>query len=269
MRFSVLSSGSKANVTFLEAGATRLLIDCGLSCRQTEIRLGENGIEPDTISALLLTHEHADHTRGAATFSKKYKVPVFANRHTAKKVHGCPRMRHFETGRSFLIADAEITPFSIPHDAADPVGFSVHSEGLKFSQVTDVGRITPLVRDALALTDALVIEFNHDPGMLWGCWYPWVLKQRIASSHGHCSNEDAAALVAEVWHPALQYIVLGHISENSNTPELAREALLRAMTIPLDPESLYCADPYHATACFELSPPKREVRKDDPEILTA
>ena len=252
MQFSVLSSGSRANSTFVEADGRRFLIDCGLSCRQAELRLRGCGVEPDTIEGIFVTHEHSDHIRGVSTFSRKNRVPVYANRATARELRHCHAVRHFETGRPFCLGAVEINPFSIPHDAADPVGYSIYAEGLKFSQVTDLGRVTPLVRSALGLADALVVEFNHDPGMLWGCWYPWVLKQRISSSHGHCSNEDAAALIAEVRHEGLQFLVLGHISENSNTPAAAREALMRVVGESLRNESVWCASPHEASPLFEL-----------------
>ena len=221
MKFSVLSSGSKANSTCIEVDGIRLLIDCGLSCRKLELRLLSIGIDPSTISAVLVTHEHEDHTRGISTFSRKHRIPVYANRETGRFIDRPYAIKHFNTGSAFSIMGLQISPFSIPHDASDPVGFSIFGEGLKFCQVTDLGRVTPLVRDALTLCDALVIESNHDEQLLWSCGYPWALKQRIASSHGHLSNAAAAELLSEICHPGLQYVVLGHLSENSNNPDFA------------------------------------------------
>lgn len=251
MRFCVLASGSKANSTFVEAGGKRLLIDCGLSARQVEQRLIDCEIEPSSIDAILVTHEHTDHIRGINLFSRKHKIRVYASRGTARKLPKVYALERFDAGGMFELGGLEVHPFSITHDAEEPVGYSLFGDGLKFSQVTDVGKITPLIRAALALSDAMVIEFNHDLEMLWGCRYPWLLKQRIASAHGHCSNEDAAHLVRELYHPGLQYLVLGHISENSNTHGLARSALVNALE-GLDLPRILCATPYNRTELFEL-----------------
>lgn len=252
MRFFVLSSGSKANCTFLEAEGARLLIDCGLSCRRTEERLLSHGIDPQSLNAILVTHEHTDHIRGIATFSRKHNVPVFANTATARYLHGCASIKKFKTGKHFQIGALQIHPFSITHDAVDPVGFSIFGDGLKFSQVTDLGRVTPLVQDALSLSNAIVLESNHDLEMLWNCFYPWDLKQRIASSHGHLDNITSAQLLAELYHPDLQVVVLGHISENSNTQAVALKALLKSLNYGPLPQ-IACASPYEVTEFFDLS----------------
>ncbi|NMC61715.1 MAG: MBL fold metallo-hydrolase [SAR324 cluster bacterium] len=252
MKFSVLSSGSKANCTFVEAEGHRFLIDCGLSCRKTEERLNFIGIEPESVEAILITHEHADHVRGVGAFSKKYKVTVFANSATARFLQASYKIHKFESGKRFQIGNVEINPFSITHDAVDPVGFSIFGDGLKFSQSTDLGRVTPLVQDALLLSNALVLESNHDMQMLWNCYYPWELKQRIASSHGHLDNKSAAELILQLLHPDLQVIVLGHISENSNTPQHALKSVIdhtRPNALPF----LLCASPYECTELFDLS----------------
>jgi phosphoribosyl 1,2-cyclic phosphodiesterase len=223
MRFSVLSSGSKANCTYIDAGEARILIDCGLSASRAAERLESLGVPPDSITAILVTHEHSDHLLGVPVFSRRHKVPVFANRRTAAFLKPCYGIEHFSTGEPFSLGEVRINPFSIVHDAVDPVGFVVTARGLKFAQATDLGRVTPLVRDALALAQAIVIESNHDQEMLRYCSYPWELKQRIASSHGHLSNRCAATLLGELRHPELLHVVLGHLSEESNSPELALE----------------------------------------------
>ena len=197
------------------------MIDCGLSAKQTEIRLGELGLRPDAIDAILITHEHSDHIHGVPTLSKKYRIPVYANEQTAKHLRKGFGFEKFKTGADFWVGAVRINPFSIVHDAVDPVGFALHSEGLKFIQLTDLGRVTPIVAEVVRDANAMVLESNHDGEMLQSCGYPWELKQRIASSHGHLSNDTAGTLLYEVMHPGLFHVVLGHLSENSNTPELA------------------------------------------------
>lgn len=221
MRFSVLSSGSKANCTFLEADGVRILIDCGLSAKETENRLLRIGIAPETLDAIIVTHEHSDHINGVPLMSKRYRLPVFANPGTARSIKKTYGTEKFNTGESFSLRGMKVETFSIVHDAADPVGFAVYGEGLKFVLVTDLGRPTALVRHKLQDANAVVIESNHDHEMLKNCSYPWVLKQRIASSYGHLSNDCAGGLLNEIINPGLSHIVLAHLSENSNTPELA------------------------------------------------
>ncbi len=225
MRFSVLSSGSKANCTFVESGNTRILIDCGLSAKETEKRLLMHGINPETIDAVIVTHEHSDHVYGIPVFTKRYKLPVFANRGTARNLKKPYGVEKFNNSESFWIGSIRIDPFSIVHDAADPVGFSLAAEGLKFVQVTDLGRVTPLVKHMLESANAIVLESNHDQDMLQNCDYSWHLKQRISSSYGHLSNDSAGALLQEIVHEGLSHIVLAHLSDNSNTPEVALNAV--------------------------------------------
>jgi phosphoribosyl 1,2-cyclic phosphodiesterase len=221
MRFSVLSSGSKANTTYLESGSTRILIDCGLSARTVEQRLSLIGVDPSTIEGIIITHEHSDHIRGVERFSRLHEIPVYANNAARKFVKGAYAVERFETGKAFSIGDLEISPVSIVHDSGDPVGFVIVSAGIRFGHFTDLGKVTPLVKEAVTGCHSLVLESNHDPDMLWGCSYPWDLKQRISSSHGHLSNAAAGELLSEMRHDGLHQVVLGHISENSNTHEMA------------------------------------------------
>lgn len=251
MRFSVLTSGSKANCTFIESGDTRILIDCGLSARQTALRLGALGIDPNSLSAIVITHEHSDHIHGVPVMSRKFKLPVYANQDTARCIKGAFALETFNNGEKFSIGELEISPFSIVHDAVDPVGFTVEGRGIKFSQATDLGRITPLVREALRDSHAIVLESNHDHEMLQNCDYPWELKQRISSSHGHLSNDSASGLLSELMHSDLAHVVLGHLSENSNTPELALRAA-RGL-LPFEKlQTLICAGVSRETPLFSL-----------------
>ena len=223
-----------------------------MSARQAAARLRALGVAPESLNAVLVTHEHCDHINGISVLSRRFRIPVYANHCTAEylehKVFGIER---FETGRPFDICGMRISPFSIVHDAVDPVGFAVRADGLRLVQATDLGKVTPLVRDAAMFANALVLEFNHDLQMLQDCHYPWELKQRIASAHGHLSNWAAAELVGQVLHSALERVVLGHISENSNTPELA-VAAARAVLGPAARAAAVCANPYQATELFQL-----------------
>lgn len=251
MKFSVLSSGSRANCTFLEAAGTRILIDCGLSTTEAVRRLLYLGIEPSSIDAILITHEHRDHIYGVSTLSRRFSIPVYVNKKTKKLI---PRVHAFElfaTGTPFELDDLTIKPFQIDHDAADPVGFTIRAEGLMFAQVTDLGCVTPIVRESIEKANALVIESNHDPELLRSCGYPWPLVQRIASPLGHLSNDTSAALVADVIHSDLSHLVLGHLSENSNTPDLALDTLNRHIE-PSAHTTVACASAVKPTSIYEV-----------------
>jgi phosphoribosyl 1,2-cyclic phosphodiesterase len=256
MRFSVLSSGSKANSTYVEAGGVRFLVDCGLSGKQAENRLGEIGVDPSSLDAIIVTHEHSDHIHGVGTLSRRYNLPVYANKLTMKHISKPKGCEIFTTGERFSVGKVEIEPFSIVHDAADPVGFAIHSGGLKLVLCTDLGRVTTLVREHVKGCNAIVLESNHDQEMLQSCSYTWELKQRIASAHGHICNETAGALLAEIAHPGLFHVVLGHISERSNTPTLALESsnkylhTVEDQTVGL--QTLLCGNIYESLPCLEL-----------------
>lgn len=256
MRFSVLSSGSKANSVFVEAGGVRFLVDCGLSGKQAEERLAEVGIDPTSLDAIIVTHEHSDHINGVGTLSRRYNLPVYANRSTMEAISKPRAKEFFKTGEDFYIRDARIEPFSVVHDAADPVGFAIYAGGLKLVICTDLGRATTLVREHLKGANAIVLESNHDLEMLQSCSYTWELKQRIASTHGHLSNEAAGQLIEEIMHPELFHIVLGHLSENSNTPALALDTANRYLKQCQDRstglQTLLCGNIYESLPCLEL-----------------
>lgn len=258
MKFSVLASGSKANCTFIEAGGTKVLVDCGLSVRETERRLIGLGRDPGSIAAICLTHEHSDHLRAVGSFSRKHKIPVYSNALTRNFVADAFAVEVFRTGESFQIGALSIQSFSIVHDASDPVGFAFTSAGIKVAQATDLGRVTEIVRASLACSHALIIESNHDEDLLRACDYPWVLKQRILSSQGHLSNDTAGNLLRELTHSDLQQVVLAHLSENSNTQDLALNTvstyLSSARTF-----GLCCGTVQSSTELFDLDyrPPNR------------
>lgn len=231
MRFCVLASSSRANAILVTHASTTLLIDCGLSARTLTERMKRAGIDPCSLSAVLLTHEHDDHVRGLRQLQRKVPVPVWTAVAVAEPLtdngHSLGRhIRCFAPGAPFGVDDLAIQPFSISHDAVDPVGFRISApDGATLTICTDLGEVTDTVRAGFRGCHAAILEFNHDEDRLWACDYPWDVKRRIASSHGHLSNRGAAELVSSEWHDALRHLVLAHLSERSNSPALALHAL--------------------------------------------
>ena len=252
MRFSVLASGSRANCTYVESNSAKILIDCGLSGKECEKRLNRLGRSAAELDAILITHEHSDHIKGVSVLSRRYQIPVFSNGAVddlCDKFFGYER---FSTGEEFVLKDLDVRSFSVIHDASDPVGFVLKSDGFTFGQATDLGKVTPLVYDALRFLDALVLEFNHDPDLLLSTHYPWQVKQRIKSSHGHLCNFAAEDFLREIYHPHLQSVVLAHLSENSNQPELALSHARKAL--PVDTRTIVeCGKPSSETTFHGLS----------------
>ncbi len=224
MKVAIISSGSKANCAYIEHDGEAILIDCGLTAKECRRRLDELKIDACKIKAILLTHEHSDHLRGVSVLSRQLSVPVFANLSTGKFVQNVYALENFMTGEDFQYKNFEIYPFSVVHDAVDPVGFSIIAGNSKYTQATDLGRVTNIVKQAAKDSDFLLLESNYDQQMLQDCQYPWQLKQRISSAHGHLSNEDASLFLSELQAPNLKHVVLGHLSENSNQPNLAIKA---------------------------------------------
>src|SRR6202011_79596 len=205
---TMLASGSHGNCAVVASACTRMLVDAGISCRETFKRMKALGEDPQTLSAILITHEHSDHVYGLATLAKKLDVPVFmtgathqawarALRDDLGELPKMAKLELFSAGRSFQIGDITVTPFTIPHDAADPVGFTFRAEGAKIGIATDLGYMPPSVRDQLRGCDVLMIESNHDLEMLRVGPYPWSVKQRVMSRVGHLSNESLAQFFAE------------------------------------------------------------------------
>ena len=237
---TVLASGSRGNSTVLATSKTRVLIDCGLSCRETCRRLTLQGIAPDSLDAILITHEHSDHVAGVHVMAKRFKLPVYmtAPTHSTwqqqyKDSSGncvcAERLELFASGKAFSIGEIEVTPFTIPHDAADPVGFRFVAEGVRVGYATDLGDLTRNVRYHLRGCNALVIESNHDIEMLRTGPYPWAVKQRVLSRVGHLSNEALAEFFTTDYDGSAAFVVLAHLSEQNNHPELARSAAERAL----------------------------------------
>jgi phosphoribosyl 1,2-cyclic phosphodiesterase len=326
MRMTVLASGSKGNATVIAAGSTRILVDAGMSCRELIKRMALVGEDPESLDAILITHEHLDHVAGLSVLARRFKIPVFftegthrawvrmltprttmsyakwletvqrekearaehAPAHTvamavmedcvaeaddpaefegveleasadvaAPKVKAdpafLPAVEYFRAGHAFSIGEIEVNPFTIPHDAADPCGFVFHarSESIRMAIATDLGYVPPNVKMALRGVDVLLLESNHDLEMLKDGPYPWSVKQRVLSRVGHLSNAACAEFLMRDYDGGAHTIVLGHLSEHNNLPELARIAaeqaiggrmtllgnrvVLAAQDIPLEP----------------------------------
>lgn len=300
VRFTVLASGSRGNSTVISGGHTRILVDAGLSCRELFRRMKMAGEDPQTLNAIVITHEHQDHVNGLSVTARKLGIPVYftgathrawmrwiaprrqmtysqwleqcrmqaAERRaetetastegeeeepevicqpetddTAPAVEAepgrtpsakgdptwLPAIEFFEAGRPFEIGDIQLSPFTISHDAADPVGFVFCAEGVRLGFATDLGYISPNVKAQLAGVDLLLLESNHDLEMLRDGPYPWSVKQRVLSRVGHLSNEATADFLENVYDGQAAYVILAHLSENNNLPELARVAAERAL----------------------------------------
>ena len=235
MRIAVLGSGSSGNATLVRAGSTHVLLDAGFSARDLERRMESLGVSPDQVQAIVVSHDHGDHTRGAGVFARRHGTPLFMTERTrdacAKILRGEEDLRTYRPGRPFNVGDVRIEPFITVHDAADPVGLAVVDEctGLRMGVATDLGRPTAQIRHALSGCDLLVLEANHDEVLLATSAYPWSVKRRIASSHGHLSNQAAAQFVVELLHPRLAGVVLAHLSNECNRPELARKVVGTAL----------------------------------------
>lgn len=306
VRFTVLASGSKGNSTVVSGGRSRILVDAGLSCRELFRRMKLAGEDPQTLDAIVVTHEHQDHVNGLAVTARKLGIPVYFTEAThrawmrwisprkqmtyAQWVELCrkqaadrqaetaieessldqsealpapeasgpaaeavvaiaaasdpeaepaspaiedptwlPAVEYFEAGRPFEIGDIQVSPFTIPHDAADPVGFVFRAEGVRMGVATDLGYIPPNVKAQLAGVDLLLLESNHDLEMLRDGPYPWTVKQRVLSRVGHLSNDAAADFLENSYDGQAAYVILAHLSENNNLPELARVAAERAL----------------------------------------
>ena len=226
IRFCSLGSGSSGNSFYVGNGAGAVLLDAGFSGKETMARLREAGLDPGSIRAVMISHEHTDHVKGAGVVARMLDVPVCLSEKTyerAKKAMGrVPGIVHFSVGERFDAEGMDVASFSIPHDAADPCAFVFHSSGTRMAVVTDAGSATMLIEERLRGVDYIVVEANHDPDMLKAGPYPWELKQRIASRVGHMSNEACAGLVRKVAHSGLQGVTFAHLSRTNNNPDLVR-----------------------------------------------
>jgi len=228
MRFASLGSGSHGNSTLIDDGETCVLVDLGFTVKEAERRLKRLGKAPADIDAILVTHEHGDHVHGVAPFARKHKRAVYMTPGTyvERKMGVVPDMKQINCHKPFLIGTLSIEPVAVPHDAKEPCQYVVSSNGFNVGVLTDLGHITVHVVQQYADCHGLLLECNHDTQMLEQGPYPYPLKQRVGGDHGHLNNNQAAELLQKINLGGLRHLVMSHISEKNNSPELAEKALL-------------------------------------------
>ncbi len=228
MRFASLGSGSKGNATLVQTAGTCVMIDCGFSLRETETRLSRYGIAATQLDAILITHEHGDHVRGAGPLARKYDIPLWATRGThSKALLGIlPRLHYLDVHQDFEVQDLAIQTYPVPHDAQEPCQFVFTDGQQRLGMLTDTGTITPHIETQMDGCDALLLECNHDLSMLEQGPYPLSLKQRVAGRLGHLNNKQTAMLLGALDCTHLKHLVIAHLSEQNNTPVLACDALV-------------------------------------------
>ena len=232
LNFCSLYSGSSGNCLYVESENTKILIDAGVSLRKIENGLENLNINPSSLDGILVTHEHSDHIQSLGNLSKKYNLPVYANSETfdampkqTEKISS-ENIHNFNTKENFSIKDIEILPFSIPHDAASPCGFNISNKSDKISIATDIGHITNEILKQLEDSQFILLESNYDTEVLKCSKYPYMLKKRIAGPNGHLSNDDASKVINYLLQGNLKTAMLGHISKESNFPELAYQTVV-------------------------------------------
>src|SRR6184192_3145486 len=256
----MLGSGSAGNSALVATDHCKILVDGGLSARQLVLRLERCGVTPEQLDGVLLTHEHGDHVCGLEVLCRKFDVPIYANAQTAEAVRydgALDRHRNwriFRTGAEFKICDVLVQTFPVPHDAVDPVGFAFYAGARGLGFITDLGYATKMIVERLRQVHTLVIETNHDEKLLQNDPHrPWPVKQRIQSRHGHLSNAAAATVIEQLLSGKLERVVLGHLSRDCNTPELAAGAI-RTMLAQRDRDEVevHCATQNQISAQFRI-----------------
>ena len=231
-KFCNLYSGSSGNCSFIESDNCKLLVDCGVSCKKVEEGLSSIGTSVSNLDGILITHEHLDHVKALQVLCKKYDVPIYANEKTfnnIKQVIPEGSKRFFRTNESFDLKDLKVFHFDIPHDAADPCGFSIFHDDKKISVATDVGHIENNLFNNLVGSNFILLESNYEPEMLKCSMYPYNLKRRILGPNGHLSNEDAANAISTLIKNGSSNISLGHLSQHNNFPELAYKTVVESL----------------------------------------
>ena len=238
IRFASLGSGSEGNALVVEAGRSRLLLDCGFSATETERRLARLGLEPAGLDAILVTHEHDDHIGGVGRFARKFDIPVYLSYGTYAAVSATrselTAVEIIDSHSPFAIGDIAVFPYPVPHDAREPTQFVFGDGAARVGVLTDAGASTPHIEAMLSGLQALVIECNHDRDLLMGSSYPERLKARIGGRFGHLDNNQAAEILGRIDRSSLQHVVAAHLSQKNNRPELAREALAGALGCAAD-----------------------------------
>jgi len=224
-----LFSSSKGNCTYVFSDKTKLLVDIGVSAKRLTEALNSINVQPEEIQGVLITHEHSDHIKGVRVFCKKHNIPVFASKRTWQALVSLELdnalKNDFEPYESFSIGDIDVVPFSIPHDAVDPCGFNLFSQREKVTVATDIGHITPKLLSFFENSKSILLESNHDIGMLRAGKYPYLLKQRIIGNYGHLSNLISAETVEYLIKKGTKNFILAHLSEDNNLPSLALETV--------------------------------------------
>lgn len=247
MRLCSIASGSSGNCVYVGHASTHLLIDAGISGKKIEQGLLEVGVEPETLGGILVTHEHSDHIQGIGVLAKKYGIPIYGTVETfcamrkgktsiGKVEDALFQQIHPET--EFRIGEIRVTPFSVSHDAANPVAYIFEAEGHKIGMATDLGVYTDKTVGYLQGAELLYLESNHDENMLMVGKYPYYLKQRILGNHGHLSNDTAAELLCRLYHAGLQHVLLAHLSKENNYPELAYETVKAELLLKVGAEAM-------------------------------
>jgi phosphoribosyl 1,2-cyclic phosphodiesterase len=255
VRICVLGSGSRGNSTLIATEKTRLLVDAGFSKRETYARLDSIGEGCGGFDAILVSHEHIDHVKGLETLASDSQAPIYISAATREAIPWNGKAKTFEMfspGKAFWVGDTEITPFTIPHDAADPVAFRIDTQGIRIAIVTDLGYVPEHVKHHVSGCHCLIFESNHDLEMLKIGPYPWHVKQRVMSRHGHLSNLATAEFLRRDYDGAAQVLVLAHLSENNNHPELVRMSAEEALSTQLEKLQLYLASQAVPTPVFRF-----------------
>ena len=228
-KFCNLYSGSSGNCSFIKTENTQILVDCGVSSKKIEEALSSIGESVDNINAIIISHEHSDHVKGLAAICKKHNIPIYANTKTFEKINqniATENKRSFNSNEKFEIGDITVEPFSIPHDAADPCGYTLFSDNKKISIATDIGHINNNIIKHIDGSEFILLEANYDPEVLKYTKYPFKLKSRIAGPTGHLSNQVAGQTINYLIKSGLKNAILGHLSKESNFPELAYQTVV-------------------------------------------
>lgn len=261
MKISLLASGSKGNSIVVVGKNTSIMIDAGLSGKKISERLDIVGVDEDSIGAILVTHEHSDHVRGAGIISRKFKIPLFINELTyletkrrRNRLGKIESLIFFENGIPFEFGDFIIEPFSVPHDSIDNSCFRISEKNSDKLLIilTDIGYPTKLVKNKVKNPSTIVLESNHDIDKLINGPYEWHLKQRIKGKNGHLSNDQASVLMEEIFHPELNNIILAHLSEENNEPEIAFDSMQKLIDINKPDCNLFVARQHSPTELIEV-----------------
>jgi len=255
-RFSLLGSGSSGNATLIVSDKAKVLVDCGLSLRQLQARAAAVGESLEGLNAVFITHEHSDHVAGLGVLTRRFGTPVFLTEQTCARLPAtiapAGAVEVFEPGDTIPVGDLEISSFSVSHDAGDPVNYVVRRNGAQLGLATDLGHVSHVVRRSLAGSHAVVLEANYCPRRLLAGDYPPQVQQRIRSRIGHLSNQDMCSLLGALLHERLRTVVLVHLSEHNNTPDLVRD--LAGAVLRNHPAQLHLAEKDRPTPLFEVAP---------------